>query len=177
GGYAVKDGARPVWILPQRPGVVSRDVSGRDGIDIDARMRPLVRERFGHAGERVLGRGVADDVYPALEAQQRRGEDDLSAAARDHPGPDRLGEDERRGEVDLDHVVPGLERMLRRRLPVDDPGVADEDVDGTVKLVEPPEQPVHGRAVAEVGGHRPELAARGFDAAPGFAASTFLRCA
>ena len=69
-GNALGDLAVSLRILTQRLGVVGLHVAGRDGVDVDAVSRPLVRERLRELDEAALRRGVTGNGDAALERQQ-----------------------------------------------------------------------------------------------------------
>src|SRR5579884_90658 len=64
---------RPVTngILAQRPGVFRGDVTGGEGVDVDAFARPFVRQRLGDAGQAVFAGCVSRHQDAALKGQQR----------------------------------------------------------------------------------------------------------
>src|SRR5690606_8723951 len=105
------------------------DVAGRDRVDVDPVGRPLVGERAGQPGDRVLARRVRGHQEPALEAQHRRDVDDLPGAAGDHPAPRRPAQLEGGVQVELDDLVAVRVAERGGRGSADDPGVVDEDVD------------------------------------------------
>ena len=107
---------------------------------------PFVRERFRQLRHPALARGIAGNGDSALERKHRRDEDDLAAAALDHPPAELACEHERRSQVHLEHAVPQIVSMLGRRLALDRPGVQQEDVD----LRELLEKLIDGTAVGEV---------------------------
>ena len=123
--------------------------------------RPLVRERAHEPGDARLRCRVRDDVDPALEAQHRRGEDDLAGSALDHRARELACEHELRRQVRLQHAPPLLVVVHQRRCTRDRPRVVDEDVD-----LEPVAEhrggqlrcPVLRAEIGAVGGERPPVA-------------------
>ena len=107
GGDALEDRAAAVGVGAQGLGVVGLDVARRDGVDVDALRRPLVREQPGQPGDPVLGGGVGRDADAALEGEQRGDVDDGAAGPpREDAAGERLGEEEDGLEVDVDDLVP-----------------------------------------------------------------------
>ena len=110
-----------------------------DGIDRDVVGRELLAERLGQADDAGLGGRIGGGVGVAFLAGDRGDIGDAAVVPLDHAGDDRLAAIERAGEVDADHLVP----LLGRVLPglgdrPGDAGVVDEDVDlaeGVKRLV------------------------------------------
>ncbi len=132
-------------------------------------------ERLGEPGDAGLGGGVARDVDAALEAEQGGGEDHLPrAAARASTRPTACVSTNWADEVHLEHAVPQVEGVFGGRLPLDRPGVVDQDVDGWSALARRAPRALTARAVGEVRPARREGAALG-RAPPGHGASSSLQ--
>ena len=94
GGDPLEDLPRSRLVLPQRAGVVGRDLARRDRVDVHAVGSPLVGERLRQLRDPALAGGVAGDGDAALEREHRGDEDDLAAAVLDHPPAELAGEHE-----------------------------------------------------------------------------------
>ena len=105
----------------------------RDAVDED----PVRREFESHRPRQVHDPGLRGDVRALQphrhEPEHRRDVDDASRSSRLHVRNDRSADAEHAGQIDAQHLVPGLDRELVdglavRRLDAD-PGIVDEDVD------------------------------------------------
>ena len=106
------------------------EVAGRDGVDLDVAARPLVGEGFGELGNSAFAGGVCGNADAALEAEERGNVDDFAwCVAGDHVAADELAELEDRGEVDLQDLLPGVERVVLGLVAEDHAGVVYQDVD------------------------------------------------
>lgn len=65
-------------IRAQRLGIVGFDVTGRDGIHIDALRSPLIRQKLGETGNAMFRRRVGRDANAALKRQERGDIDHLA---------------------------------------------------------------------------------------------------
>ena len=81
GRDALEDLLAALGVLAQVEGVGCGHIPGGDRVDVDAQGCPLVGEGLGQARDGRLGGRVPGDVDPALEAEQRRGVDDLAVTA------------------------------------------------------------------------------------------------
>src|SRR5258708_22460726 len=78
---------------------------GGDGIDADAVLADLARQRMGEADHGGLGRGVAHQLGHADLPGDRRHIDDRSAAPLDHLRNDGLGGEKDVTEIDRHRLV------------------------------------------------------------------------
>ena len=105
------------------------DVAGRDGVDGDALLRDLERERLGEAVHARLRRRVVGLAERALRAVHRRDVDDAAPVALDHAVDDLLAHVEQAVEVGPHDRVPvDLVHLLEGHV-ARDAGVVDQDVD------------------------------------------------
>ena len=81
---AAEDFRVALFVRPQSIRIIRCEVSGRDGVDVDAVLRPLVGEQLSQARDAAFGRRVARHPDAALEGQHRRDVDDLAAFAGRH---------------------------------------------------------------------------------------------
>ena len=110
---------------------VGVDIARRDRVDCHPELRAFLRQRLGEAVDAGLGGGIVDlAVLPRLPVD-RADVDDPAPAALAHAGEGRLGHVEAPAEVDAHDIVPVLEAHLVERAVAGDPGVVDDDVDGT----------------------------------------------
>ena len=173
GGDAFEDLAVAGFVGLEGFGVGGGEVAGRDGVDLDAFGGPLVGEGLGELGDAAFGGGVGGDADAALEGEQGGDVDDLAGgggaggAAGDHVAGGELRELEDAGEVDLEDVLPVVERGVFGGVAADGAGVVDEDVaaaEGGEELVEE----VRGAGGGgEVGGEGDGFAAGGVDGGGG----------
>ena len=107
----------------------------RDGVHADPPARPRHRELARQADQPGLGRGVRRVVRPLhrrVHAGDRGDVDDAAPLPRQHVSAGGLREEERAGQVDVDHLLPLRQgHVLRLRRP-GDAGVVHEDVDPAV---------------------------------------------
>ena len=119
-------------------GVVGRDVAGRDRVDVDAARRPLVGERLGRARRcRTSPRRSPGTLMPPWKLSRMAVKMILPRPRSSIAAADRLRQHELARQVDLDHAVPQLERVLGRRRALDGARVVDEDVDGPRRAASP----------------------------------------
>ena len=106
-----------------------RDRPDRDAVHADAARRPRARERLGEVVDARLGRAVRRDVRQAELARARRDVHDRAAAPLEH----RLARGDRQHEhaaqVEVDHVLPLVDRPLLERQRPAPARVVDEDVE------------------------------------------------
>ncbi len=103
-------------------------VAGADGVDGDAGLRGLERERAGQADDAVLGGAVAGDVGVALEAGGRGDGDEPAPAGVEHRREGGLPGREDAAEVELDHGGEVLGAGLQERAARGAAGVGDDDL-------------------------------------------------
>ncbi len=121
--------------LHQALGHLGGEEAGRDRVHVDVVLRPLRGEGAREADDPAL-RGVVADragtagIAAADHPQHGRDVDDPAAAARHHAAAaDFLGCHEHRGEVEVDHLLPRLERVVEHVRAPCRAGVVDQDVD------------------------------------------------
>ncbi len=167
------------WISAACPSAVRRSQCGRmrsesvrlgrDRVDRDAVGAQLEGELAGERDDAALGGGVGARARPAEPAAGDRGQvDDLAAPLPLHHRDHRVGEEERPGQVEVDQLLPLLERELVQQGggAAHDGAAAhpvDQDVDAPVGLDGLPDRALHRRRVEGVGAERERAAARGDD--------------
>ncbi len=133
GGNAVEDGLVALGVGADGGGVVGGDIAGGDGIDADAVFGEFVGHQHGEALDAAFGGGVTGHEDAALEAEHGGHVNDFAALPLgNHLTCGGLGEEEGRGEIDGEDVVPILGGVLGEGLSANDAGVVHEDI-------EPPE--------------------------------------
>src|SRR6266566_6697296 len=102
----------------------------RNRVHTDAAPGPLAREVTGECDHAALARVIGDRVHlaggRATEAGHRGDVHDRAAAPAEHHPACGLREEENAGEVDVDDLLPALERGLLRRCAPRGPGVVDQ---------------------------------------------------
>ena len=134
---------------------------GHDGGDRHRAAAEFGAQPFGEADGGELGGAVGQQVRDAELAADRRDRDDPAMALAPH--------DRQRGEREADGgqrhglhrvlVVAELRRLHRANL--DDPGIADHDVEAAVALERGVDQALRRGLVGQVAGDRRHLGARG----------------
>ena len=99
------------------------------GVLVQPGLTELQRGLAGQVQYAGLGDVVGDIRSVDPMAVDRREIDDRPATLLGHDPSDTLGEQEGRGQVDGDDLVPGLLGQGQQRRVVEDAGVVDEDVD------------------------------------------------
>ena len=81
---------------------VGGDLSRGDAVDVDPVFGPFIGKRHDQFADARLAGGIAGNVDPALESQQRAGEDDLTGFALDHFLAELARQHELRGKIGFD---------------------------------------------------------------------------
>ncbi len=109
--------------------------AGRDRVDADAAAPPRDGQLARQPHQACLARGVRGvlrSVHGGLDAGDRRHVDDAPVLALQHVAAGRLRTEKRAGEVDVDHLLPLVERHLLGGRAPGHARVVDEDVDVAV---------------------------------------------
>jgi small-conductance mechanosensitive channel len=126
------------------------DEAGVDDGRPDAGVEQVAAERQREPAQAELRAAVHRRAAVRRLRRQRRHEHELAAAALDHPRRERVGEDDRRAQVDVEHAVDLLDGVGVER-----PGPRERRVrDEHVHVAGLPGQPLDVRAVGEVDDHR-----------------------
>src|SRR5262245_20046179 len=131
------------------------------GVDGDAVARDLHRERLRQALDAEVRRVVGGRVGAAALAGHRREIDDAAPLLLHHDRHDLLAEQERSGELDLEHLAPDRLVQLWQRHPVIAARigrVVHEDVEAAERLHDLIDQPIHRLGLAHVAGPRERAA-------------------
>ena len=152
GPVAPDAGAR----LGEHAGVA--DQAREDDRHADAGPVEVLPQRRGEAAQPELRGGVDPRAVRRLLAGHRGHEHDVAAAALGHAGDGGLGQEHRRAEVDVEHAVDLLGRVLLDAAAARHGRVGDEDVRGASLLVGKPRDRL---AIREVAGHRASAELRG----------------
>src|SRR5262249_18448404 len=110
---------------------VGIDVTGADGVDGDAAACALLRQRLGEADLAGLGGGVVRLAHLALLAVDRGDVDDAAELALAHALDHRAAHVEQRAEIGVDDGAPLVRLHAVEHGVARDPGIVDDDVDGT----------------------------------------------
>ena len=118
--------------LDRALGHLAREHAGRQRVDVDVVLAPFAGQGAGEVHHRRLAGVVGHHRHVGAVAGQAgdRGDvDDLAALPRDHAVlADRLAHQEDRADVEVHHLVPGLERVILGCRAPGGAGVVDEDV-------------------------------------------------
>src|SRR5690606_1021909 len=124
--------------------------AGDDGIDANAMLAEVLRQRAGHAmhGGLVAGIGgqFAEHDHPAYRAEI----DDRAAAGGDHAGRYRLGGEEVMPEVDCDTRVPEFGRHILDPVTLVVGSVVDQCQSRSVRVLESLDRVAIGLDVSDV---------------------------
>ena len=102
----------------------------RDAVDQHAGLRELLAERLGQRDHARLRRRVGDRVRVAFLAGDRGDVDDAAVLRLHHVRRDGAAAEELAGEVDAQHALPFLDRVVDgRHVLAGDAGVVDQHVD------------------------------------------------
>ena len=119
----------------------------RHAVHQHAGLRASLPRRLGQRDHARLGGRVGHRVRVAFLAGDRSDVDDAAVARLHHVRRDRAAAQELAGEVDAQHALPFLDRVVdRRRVHAGDAGVVDQHVD----LAELPRGPCRPRRVGNV---------------------------
>ena len=117
-----------------------RSVTNQPGamaLTADALEGEFEAERAGHLQHAGLGGRVGDDPLGHTEAEDRGDVDDGTGfAGREHAPRALLRAEESRIEVDSEHPPPLRLRQLDGAVRVRDPGIVDQDRDGTERRLD-----------------------------------------
>ena len=128
--------------VEMNPGAMQLAVMPRDD--------DLPRQRLGHADQPRLGGGVVRLARIAENAGDRGDIDDAPGTAAHHVAQDAAGQDEHRGQVDGDDVVPLFVLHAHEQIVVGNAGIVDQDVDLAESLLRFLAEFGHCGAVAEI---------------------------
>ena len=146
------------------PGHVGHDQGRGDGVDLDAVLGPLRRERAGELVHAALAGGVGGAAHAGGHPAAHRGHvDDAAVLLRDHDPADGLASQERAEDVDAQDPLELLGGHLLGVEPRVGAGHVDEDVDLAELLHGLLGHVLHRRGVGEVGGDRHGRAPEGLD--------------
>src|SRR6185503_9365523 len=95
--------------------IFGRGEAGRDGVDADAVLAELGRERARHAEDRALGRDVMQHLRRAAPHRARGDVDDLAVILALHDRNDRLDAEEHAAHIDGKIAIPFLGAELGDR--------------------------------------------------------------
>ena len=108
---------------------------GRDAVHRDVVAGQLLAERFGQRDDAGLRRAVGRGVRVAFLAGNRRDVDDAAVVLPDHVRHDGAAAQKDAGQIDVEHLLPGVDRILPDLLlRPGDAGICDEDVDAAERL-------------------------------------------
>ncbi len=129
------------------------DCSRRHAVDAHAGARKLLRERLGKGDHSGLARAVGACIGIAFLARDRCDVDDAAVVALAHAGCDQLRADEGAREVDPQHSLPVLERIIPGAgVRTGDAGIVHEDVDAGEFLLRGFERHLRGCRIGDIGG-------------------------
>ena len=115
-------------------GHVRLDESRADGVDDDAAGSELLGVRHGHGDDTSLGGGVVGLAGVSDLSDDRRDVDDAAGALLGGELEEGLGAVEDTAEVGVDDGLPRLGLHAHDETVAGDPGVVDEDVNGSESL-------------------------------------------
>src|SRR4051812_21743544 len=128
-------GLRRVLVLLAGHG--GRDLAGAHAVDGDPVLAELQRHDLGEQPQPGFRRAVGAVADPRVLLVDARDVHDAPAAAGgDHPARRALGADERRVEVDREHLAPLVVGEVEERHAGPRAGVVDEDVDAAERVGE-----------------------------------------
>src|SRR6185312_3976594 len=155
-------------VLGHRHHHVGAHVAGRDGVDGDAELRVLLRQRDGEAVHAGLGGGVVGLAVLALLAVDRADLHDAAPLAVAHALDHRAGDVEAGVEVGVHHLGPLLVAHLVEGGVAGDAGVVDEDFHRTALRFDRLDHRRAGGGIGDVAGDHAHLdAVGGHRLAPG----------
>ena len=159
GDHGVADGLERNLRQPRR------EKAGGDRVDRDAVLPPLAGQRAGKVDQAplggVVGQGFVTDRVAAQSGDRRHIEDPAIAAGNHRVAPDRLRQQEHPGQVQVDQLLPAVQRVrLGRRRP-GGTGVVDQDVDVPQLCHRRSRELRHRVGLAHVGRQHLDLDARG----------------
>src|SRR6202035_5603409 len=108
---------------------VGGDIAGTNGVDRDSLARVFPREGFCEAYVARFRGSVIGLAYLALLTVDGGDIDDPAEAAHAHPLDHRAGHVEKRIQIDVDDLVPLLQRHVVEHGVAGDPRIIDEDID------------------------------------------------
>src|ERR671935_687677 len=139
-------------VLAQRRRQLRLDPPWRDRVDADPVRRPLVRLGLRQLRDAALAGGVRGGVDAGVERHHRGDVDDAAAVTL---GNELTGcgarEDERTGEIDIEHAPPVVDRKLERGRAHHRAGVADRNVEPPERVDDGCDSVVAGARIAEIG--------------------------
>ena len=142
------------------------EVARGHGVDADVLRPPLGGQGAGHVDHRALGGVVGDRAQlVGMVAHQPldRGDIDHRALAllQERLARHRLGQQEKARDVQVDDLVPALQRIVLGRRAPNGASIVDQDVDAAEPLQDPLGQGRGGVRSAEIGGEALGLDALG----------------
>ena len=139
---------------PASAGAGRAHQAGRNGIDCDAVLAELARERAREADDAALAGDVVGEAREIGEEGIGRHVDDPSPASPPHAGGERLDGEELRIEIDRHQPPPVRERHLVEHLDGIDAGIVDEDVAAAELCLHGLRERRDLRGLADVAAHR-----------------------
>src|SRR5699024_9798903 len=139
-------------ILRQSLGHLGVDVAGRDHVRGDAARAELTGQRAGDADQAGLGGRVVDLSRRSVQPHHRADEHDAALLLAHHRLDDPLDRAEGAGEVGVQHRLEGVVAHPQQQLVVGDPGVRDQHLDRSVRLLDGLDRRVEAVAVGDVRG-------------------------
>ena len=138
-------------------GHAAGEKTGADAVDVDVVLAPFRPERAGEIDHRAFGGVVGDGADFGRVAPQtgdRGNVDDAATAPGDHAlFGDGLAQQKIAADIEVHHLVPGLDRMVLGRRPPGGAGVVDQDVDIAHTLQGLIGQPMDLGVAGAVGSH------------------------
>ena len=140
-----------------------REDAGSDGIDADAAVAPLYRERSRQGSYGGFAGAISGDTVESYKRGERGDVDDASISICQHCLAEDLARAKRSVEVDVHDALPDIFGAIQSGNALGDTGGIDEDVNGPERVEDMFVEGLEGLSVGDVGDNAESASSLGLD--------------